>query len=744
MDKRKIYKKSVIVSIVLLFLTIIFGSTGHTVDYDGWTTYTSTNEVRKIDFFDDSLQVVTSGGWLKIDPVTLGMQKLTNVDGLGTGDLYDILKDANGIIWLAGLGRLVKYSANDFTPYLFLDRNEKLMPLYDIEDDGDMIWVGTSTGLALFSKSINGGQIEDFYFRFGDLNPEPAVFDIKIVGDSIWLATSAGLAAGDKSDPDLLKSYINWRTFGSSQYSELAGDTVSALAYFDNSIFLGTNQNTYRLIVSGIDTSFVKIPTREPAAVNSMTVTGDTLVIYTRNGFYIHTDSNTEWNSTGSIPSARFLSGRFVNGVHWLGMQTGGLYYSDNGSYEKLPDDGLPGNFVTSLTVNSEGTVAGGFQTRGVAQFDGSEWISAGIIGTITNGVREGVRALSYDDDGNLWAGTWGNGAMLISPGGIINYDENNSTLLGITTNPNYVVVNSMVSFSNYLLMTNSEAYDGRSVSVVDLNDNSEWRYFDRTDSLTSEFPVSIDYYDGTFVVGTKYTGVFTYYFGSDPFAETGAKAVNLREDNSRLGSNSVNVVRYDNHGVLWVGHKYGLSRYDEGIPRFDDIILPSGFGPDVTALIFDGRDNAWIGARNGLAFYNAVTREFTVHTTLNSGLPDNLINAITINRVTGDLWVGTPFGLSRLRSLIGLPTNDVAQITAFPNPFLISTGEERLSFNYDGVATVRIFSPAGEMVRKLAINIPWDGKNQSGRDVAAGVYLALITNESGEAGRCKIMLIRD
>ena len=348
------------------------------------------------------------------------------------------------------------------------------------------------------------------------------------------------------------------------------------------------------------------------------------------------------------------------------------------------------------------------------------------------------------DYSGNLWVGTWGNGAMLVTPESIINYDENNSSLLGISINPNYVVVNSMVSFSNYLLMTKYQAYDGRSVSVVNLEDNTEWRFFDRADSLTSEFPVSIDYYDETFAVGTQYTGVFTYYCGSDPFAETGVKAVNLREDNSELGSNTVNVVRYDNHGVLWVGHKYGLSRYDEGIPRFDDIILPSGFGPDVTALIFDGRDNAWIGARNGLAFCNTVTEEFAVYTTLNSGLADNQINALTINPATGDLWVGTPFGLSRFRSFIGPPTKVMTQITAFPNPFLISSGTERLNFNYDGTATVRIFSSAGEMVRKLAINIPWDGKNQSGRDVAAGVYLALITNESGEVGRCKIMLIRD
>ncbi|MCP4703967.1 MAG: hypothetical protein GY865_05100, partial [candidate division Zixibacteria bacterium] len=276
------------------------------------------------------------------------------------------------------------------------------------------------------------------------------------------------------------------------------------------------------------------------------------------------------------------------------------------------------------------------------------------------------------------------------------------------------------------------------------LDDNSEWRYFDRNDNLTSNLPVSIDYYDGTFVVGTDNAGIFTYYCGSNPLIETSINAVNLREDNSQLGSNTVTVVKYDNHGVLWVGHKYGLSRYDEGIPRFDDFVLPAGFGPYVTTLIFDGRDNLWIGARNGLAYCNKATGEFTVYTTLNSGLPDNLINALTINQVTGDLWAGTPLGLSRFKSLIGSPTNDVAQISAFPNPFLIGSGEERLNFNYDGSAEVRIFSPAGELVYQSSINIPWDGKNQSGVDVTSGVYLALVINESGEVGRCKILLIRD
>jgi len=730
--------------LAILIVACFFPRSGLAQTAGNWQSYTATTEVRGIDYFNDSVQAVTSGGWLRIDPITHGIKKLTNVDGLGTADLYDILKDNNGRVWLAGLGRLIKVDAGNFTPYLFFDRNDQLMTLYSLVNDGDLLWVGTSAGLALFSKTANGGQIEDFYFRFGDLEPEPAIYDIELSGDSIWLATSAGLAVAERANPDLLKLYVNWTTFSSAKFPELAGDTISAVARFNNSIYVGTRANAYPLDINCADTSVFEVPTREPVAIKSMEVTGDTLAIYTSNGFYFHTPDSTIWNSTPTIPSPIFLSGHFVSGIHWIGLQTSGVYYGSGGSYSNIPDGGLPGNYATALDSDPAGNVAGGFQTRDPAVFDGLEWTKAGIVGIIPNGVRQGARAVALDDHDNFWIGTWGNGLMLAGEDSIINFDENNSSLRGVSENPNYVVVNSLAKTANYLFMTNYRAIDGRSVSVVDLNDLSRWNFFGRNDSLTSEFPISIDYYDGTIAVGTQNNGVFTYYCGADPFIETNALAVNLREDNSQLGSNTVNVVKYDHSGTLWAGTKFGLSRYDAGIPRFENIVLPVNIDPAVMALTFDNRDNIWIGTRNGLAFYNTATDEFTIYNTLNSGLIDNQINSLALNPATGDLWVGTPSGLSRFRSSIGIPTTELDRVYAFPNPFIIKYGSERLGFNYDGKATIRIFSSGGEIVRTMPINISWDGKNESGRDVASGVYLVLITNEEGEVGRCKVLLVRD
>jgi len=737
--------KNIQASIIAVSALVLIITTSVTAaDYTDWLTYTSVTDVRYVDYFDDSLQFVTSGGWVKIDPVSLGMRKLTNVDNLGTADLYDIYKDSSGAVWVAGYGRLIRQYDNQFEPYLFFDRNDDLLTLYSLEDDGDYIWVGTSSGLALFSKSHDEGQIEDFYFRFGDLNPEPAVYDILTVGDTIWLATSSGLAVADKSDPDLLKSFTNWTVFGSGSFPLLAGDTVFSLAYFDNSVYVGTTRSALQLSISGTDTSFTKISIREPAKVRNMIVGGDTLFIYTSAGFYFYSEFENVWSYTPTILSASFSAGRIIDGVHWVGFTTVGIYYGSGTQYSKYDDGGLPSNYVTSLAPGSGGRLIGGFYTRGAAFFENDEWFGPSIIALVEGGTSLGVRSVIMDDEGNGWAGTWGNGLMLMTDDTVYNFDENNSTLHGIDINPQYVVVNSMAISSTYLFMTNYQALDGNVVSVMDLNDYERWNIFGFDDGITNDRLASIDCKDDAFAVGMENAGIFYYYFGQDPFNKSDDTVFNMLEDNTNLGSNNVRVVKFDNDGGLWAGTKFGLSRYNSGIDRFDDIVLPDDFGPIVTSMAFDGRNNVWLGAQNGLAFLNTGTGEFTQYDILNSGLPDNDIKSITIDPQTGDIFIGTLAGLARLSSPIGPPTREVEEVIAFPNPFIIRDGSERLTFNYDGNATVRIFTPNGELVREMSINVLWDGKNERGEDVAAGVYLALISAVGGEVGKCKILLMRE
>ncbi|SYZ72761.1 exported hypothetical protein [Candidatus Zixiibacteriota bacterium] len=733
MVKGKIFK----IEIILAIWAIALAAPAGAATYSNWRTYTSTAQVRYVDYFDDTLHVMTSGGYLKIDPATAGMTKITNDDGLGTNDLYYILKDSSQEVWLAGYGRLLRRDGDIYQPYIFFDRSDNLLNLYSLADDNEQLWVGTSAGLTLFSKNIDGGQIEDSYDRFGNFNPGPAVYDILLVGDTIWIATSSGLAVADKSRPDLLKSFANWKTFNSGNYPELLYDTVSALAYYHGHIYLGTRKSAYYISIEGGDTAFVRVPTRATTKVNHMRVEADTLYIYSTGGYFIVTDSVTIWGDITSFPNAAFSSGYVTSQGLWLGMLLNGLYYGEGAHFTKYDDGGLPSNDVTALYADDSGRVGACFRLSGAAKFESGSW------SPLTMNTGSGAVAVAIDRDNATWVGTWGNGLNYAGNDTNINYDENNSTLRGVLEAPSYVVVNGLATNGRYLYVNCYRALDGNPLSIVDLENRNRWVSFGVADGIATDQVDAIDIFGNYVAIGSEYSGVYYLYLGDDPFNKSDDSAVNFREDNSWLGSNNVNTVKFDNHGVLWAGTKYGLSRYDDGIERFVNVILPDGFGPEVTHLLFDRRDNIWIGARNGLARYDAAQHSMEVFTNLNSGLADNMITALAINPITNDLWIGTPSGISILKSSIGPPTTEAAKVIAFPNPYVVRSSDDVLNFNYQGNATVRIFTPTGDLVKEFDVNIPWDGTNQDGKEAASGVYLFLLKASDGSIGRGKILLVR-
>lgn len=726
------------VALVIVLFSALSSDPAVAAVYNGWQSHTSTSQVRYMDYFDDSLHVVTSGGWLRIDPSTGGMKKLTNNDGLGTNDLHYVMKDSSGAVWLAGFGRLIRSVGDELTPFLFFDGDNNLMPLYTIADDGEQLWVGTSTGLALFAKNIDGGQIEDFYFRFGDFSAQPAVKDILLLGDTIWIATSDGLAVADKSDPDLLKSFASWTTLRPSDLGGSTLDTVTALAFYRGNLYMGTTADVFRLEMTSTDTTLVDILTRPGINVKHMIVERDSLFIYAGGGFFIYNETSTWWNYTPAIPDWAFSSGRIVDTVHWLGDYVSGIYYGSDTLFFKYDDGGLPGNHVVSLSSDSEGGVAGGFGVNGVAAFDGTGWDDRDFAR-----IGHGITSVLHDNDGNIWAGSWGDGLSLIKDDTVITFKEDNSTLHGVSDLHSYVVVNGLTKTSDYIFILNIAARDANPVRVVDMNDLTRWGSFGFQDGLTIEDLTSIDTYDGVFVAGSEDNGVVYYYYGPDPFDKSDDSVVVMRESNSWLSSDNVRAVGFDSRGTLYAGTKYGLSKYDAGIDRFVNVTTPIGFGPDVSELAFERRGIIWIGSHNGLSRYNIATGSIDVFTTLNSGLADDDIMALMVNSKTSDLWIGTGKGISVLESSIGPPESEIEKVIAFPNPFIIQDGAEVLSFNYDGVATVRIYTVNGELVKETDTNIPWDGRNQQQAHVSSGVYLLLLTAEDGSVGRGKILLIR-
>jgi hypothetical protein len=737
MDRTAFLQKIILTS-AAVFAVLVFSP--DLVAEQRWVTMTSYNDVRRMRQIHDSLYIATSGGLLVVGSPDEAGKKYTNLDGLGTVDLTDVIEDASGQIWISGLGRLIKWGDHTQDPYLFLDNDNNLIPLYCIADDGEFLWVGSSLGLILFSKSLSGGQIQDSYQLFGNLSAAPAVQDVLLIGDSIWVATSAGLAVADRRDHVKLKSPTAWTSFNISNHPEMGTSNMKRVVSFESSIYVATANGAYRVDRTPPDTTFELLTRGQGSSFSDLKVENDSLFLYYIDGLAAIKNGNI-----ASLPISGMVAGPTTGAsfgsARWVGDRTGGIFQNGSGAFTQYSFAGLPTNDVSQLSVDKNGVLTALFGRKGAYQLIDSSWVKRGV------NVRDGSTALIADSSGNSWAGSFGNGLWRIASDTVKKFDQTNSSLRG-NNDPNgasYVVIRGLATDGNYLFAACYRALNGQPAAVTELahaDEPGHWASFGIPDGIVDTLVSTLDFYPGNLVVGTEGNGLYWLYLGPDPFDKSDDSVRYLNKNTSFLRSDAVRVVKFAPDGTLWVGTNFGLSRYDAGIDFFVDVNLPAGVGPDITDIDFDTRGNIYISAHNGLARFDATAGTFEVFSALNGGLVTDDIRTISLDKQSGNLWIATGSGISLLTSAIAHPTAQLDSVFAFPNPYVVDSDADKLNFNYSRPGTVRIYDVSGALIAELPVNNSWNGKNQKGQAVASGVYLFVLAAENGNVGRGKFLLI--
>jgi ligand-binding sensor domain-containing protein len=706
-----------------------------------WRSLTGYGGAGRMAVIHDTLFVATSGGLLAVTSPDLSGRQYTNLDGLGTVDLTDVMEAADGAVWLSGDGLLIRWKSPNTVRYPIVDNDGKPFRLTRLVEEGDYLWVGSDAGLILFSKSVDGGQIQDAFQLFADLNPAPEIYDVLLTNDSIWLATSSGLAVADRTSHLALKSPANWKGYSRSGYPELGNDTIFSVESFDGDIYAGSADGLYRL--DQIADTLVKLPFPATSAVYQLIAETDSMFVYSHVGRGAVVGGAAFGLATPAGRSVR--TGIVYHGVRWIGTADWGILFENpSGGFEEYSFTGLPHNNVAGVAFSPDGLMATLFYSRGLWELRSGEWLRRAV-----NVASRGT-AIQCGHDGTFYVGTFGAGMWRVGDT-VTQFNALNSTLQeagGIGSN--YVVCYDVAVTENHFFGVNFEPRDGTRVAIARLNGMdalSGWTALGVSDGLVGEQMVSIDTYGQAFAIGSGLNGAYYYYYGADPFDKSDDTLVHYYQTQPnfryRIISNTVRVVRFSPEGELWVGTNFGISRFDVGFESFVDVLLPAGFGPDITAIEFDSRGNAWIGAKNGLARIDGFSGDISVYTPSNSGLIDEYVNNLTFDSLTGNLYVATPSGISVVLSTIGPPTNNVEEAYAFPNPYIVGSPDDLLNFNFSGIARLRVFTVAGELVAERPEPV-WDGRNDGGEAVASGVYLFVLTDSDGNVGRGKFLLVRE
>jgi ligand-binding sensor domain-containing protein/signal transduction histidine kinase/DNA-binding response OmpR family regulator len=117
------------------------------------------------------------------------------------------------------------------------------------------------------------------------------------------------------------------------------------------------------------------------------------------------------------------------------------------------------------------------------------------------------------------------------------------------------------------------------------------------------------------------------------------------------LAQQCIRAIAQDNKGFIWLGGRYGLTRYD-GVHFHEYPSKTSDSATicseSVTKLVWNGQNLLWVGTAHGLCSYDPVSDSFTRYR--DGILGDNDITCLNKDR-GGNLWVGTRSGLFRMDS---------------------------------------------------------------------------------------------
>lgn len=780
---------------VVVFFFLSFSLAKANGNNEKWKEYLSYKKCFKTAISNEYIYGVCPSGIIKVNTTTEDVTTISRINGLSGLNISAFAALENGDF-------IVGYEDGN----LDLFQNGNFFEISDIKDKSDLttkrinsftvlaeeIYISTSFGVVIYNLAKR--EFKDSW-----------ILDIKINGLAVYnnyflIATEAGILQCDINNP-LISGIDSWSLFSSDTKAfkaiqvfadkVLAIKMISSTSYqffsFDGIVWTKVSDITNFGDLQVIDNQVVVVGSGFIRLYSS-----DLNLEDSKDSFAITEGSSLTPLFTSAVTSS--------NGEIWFTDQNYGLLKA--GSVDEIfTPDCPPSNncfrirYVGNKLVVSPGGLTSSWNNMNFAAqmyFYDENWRVLNSSNSPLLVGKKDIISVSADvnDDSKLYFASWGWGVFVVKDETIIqNYNQYNSLLQNIDwAGTTYVRIGgSVMDKQGNLFMNNGEVNHG----IVVLTKDSVWLQYDYKGVNAADG----DYY-GEMIIddnsgyvwmtiqrSKKDNGVFVFdinqtvdhlyddrYRGplssSQDNDSRNVGQMDLIDQEGEIVTNIANSLVFDKDGFLWVGTDKGIlvnyrPRYvfDDETPRFNRIEIPRNDGTDnidylleneiITSIAVDGANRKWIGTQySGIYLVSSDGTKTICHFTAeNSALLSDYVYSIAINPNNGEVFIATSNGLVSYQGNAVEEFSSMSTIYAYPNPV---RPEYKGDITITGLlenSIIKITDVSGNIVyetKSLGGNAIWNGKNAWGEDVKSGVYIVLVSDESGQnTSVTKVMIVR-
>ena len=552
----------------------------------------------------------------------LKFKHITAADGLSQNNVFDIIQDNDGFIWVGTENGLNKYDGNEFTHYRKNIRDKNSISGNFIrklfKDNLGTLWIGTEAGLSRYNKELD--NFENYYSlkKENDTLFDNIIWDIyQDNKNTIWISTTKGI---QKFNPE--------------------------------------NNNFTRIKVRGVEDKLLEIKT----------IFQDELGYYWfgtfDKGIYVVDDEFTyafklneknKWNLNIKVQS--LFDMKEIDDSYWLATKNGIIVIGKDYKIKKEYLNNLSSNeksnkIRTIIPYNKAITLA--------MSEDGLHLINIvdDKVNTIKSNKKNDSLSLNYlmgglkDKQGNIWISTYGKGINILDPNSLIfqNFDKTDDLNMvdAFAELPNGDIW--FISQQSILKkVTNDSSLDEYPLSEFDIfqiaaKNNDEILLFSTSGKLS------------LFDINKKRTQQITEWkqisnFNTDTFIQLQNNNIWFVDSNGYLASFNLNnqkvtrnelpaseksaIIKYDHQdNVIWTistqGKLYKFNLLNSTFELIKDINdLNYSYTSSISVGI--GNNQLWLGSEQGILILNK-SNNLSVILDQNSDLLNEAIYSIIID----------------------------------------------------------------------------------------------------------------